>query len=237
MFDVERHADVCLVRICNGPVNAISFEGWAKFVDLIARLEKDDAGVLVITGLPGKHFCAGNDFREFRTLGKAAARRGSGTVMEVTRALRESRMVSIAALHGGALGSGLMLASACDIRLGARDAFIGLPEVNVNAFGGYRIVREVLGLGEARLMALTGEPMPIERAHALGFAQRLHDTPDELLSESLVLAQMIADKTRGVLGARVKDCLNREDAATLWDGFEVEMELGAEVMAAAAERT
>lgn len=236
MFDVERHGDVCLVRISNGPVNAIGFDGWATFVDLIGELDKSDAGTLVVTGLPGKHFCAGNDFREFRALGKAAARRGSGTVMAMTRALRESRLVSIAALHGGALGSGLMLASACDIRLGARDAFIGLPEVNVGAFGGYRIVREVLGLGEARLMALTGEPMPIERAHALGFAQRLYDTPEELLREALALAQMIADKTRGVLRTRVKHCLNEEDAATLWDGFEVEMELGAEVMAAASDQ-
>ena len=237
VFEVETHADVCLVRICNEPVNAIGFAGWADFVDLIQRLDQGDAGCLVITGLPGRHFCAGNDFKEFRTLDKTGARRGSGIVKEVTRVLRESRKVSIAALHGSALGSGLMLASACDIRVASRDASIGLPEVNVNAFGGYRMVRDVLGIGEARLLTLTGEPMPIARGHALGFVQRLYDSHDELLSGALALGQTIAEKTRGILRDRVKDCLNRTDAASLWDGFEVEMELGADVMAAASGKT
>ena len=79
MFRVEREGAVAIVRIDSPPVNALSFARWRSLPPLIRELE-DDAGVaaLVFTGLPHKHFCGGNDFKEFAAL-DAQGGAGSGS--------------------------------------------------------------------------------------------------------------------------------------------------------------
>lgn len=79
----------------------------------------------------------------------------------------------------------LMLACGCDIRIATADARLALPEVKVGAFGGYRIVREVLAQVKARLLTYTGRPLTGARAHHIGLVQELADTPGRQLCHSL----------------------------------------------------
>ncbi|KUL94527.1 crotonase [Bosea sp. WAO] len=230
MFDVERDGEIAVIRFNNPPVNAVSFANWGTLPGIIAQLESEAIAAMVFTGLPHKHFCGGNDFREFAALTPEATLAGTGAVCDGMRAVRESSIPAIAAIHGAAMGSGFMLSCACDIRLATPDARLGLPEVKVGAFGGYRIVREVLSQGEARLLTYTGQPLSGERAHQIGLVQKLADTPAQVLDAAIALAQDMAGLIKGRLRAEIKDCLNREDEESLWTAYQFERDLAARVM-------
>ncbi len=230
-FVAEINDGVCNLRIATGSVNAVTFHQWEGFIRLFKALPQYDVGVVVVSGLPGNHFCAGNDFREFSKLNLAEAEAGAELIKEVTETVRQSSVVSIAALHGGVMGSGLMMSCACDIRLGSITGRIGLPEVNVGAYGGYRILTERLPDSEARLLTLSGVPMPMIRAYNLGFVQELLDCNDALDQRANELARLIARKTTGALRHEVKNCMNDSIALPLAAGFEREIQLGAHIMA------
>lgn len=230
MFDVERDGEIAVIRFNNPPVNAVSFAHWGTLPGIIAKLESEAVAAMVFTGLPHKHFCGGNDFREFAALTPEQTLAGTGAVCDGMRAVRESSIPAIAAIHGAAMGSGFMLSCACDIRLATPDARLALPEVKVGAFGGYRIVREVLSQGEARLLTYTGQPLSGERAHQIGLVQKLADTPVQVLDAAIALAQEMAGLLKGRLRAEVKGCLNREDEESLWTAYQFERDLAACVM-------
>jgi len=234
MFDIQRDGEIAIIRLDNPPVNAVSFEHWSAVPDKIASLEREGIATVVFTGLPHKHFCGGNDFREFADLTPERTLTATGAVRNAMEAVRESSLIAIAALHGAAMGSGFMLSCACDIRISTADARLGLPEVKVGAFGGYRIVREVLSQGEARLMTYTGRPLSGERAYQIGLVQELQATPKEVLSRSIELAKEMAELLKGVLRAEIKECLNREDEQSLWSAYELERKLAARTMGRAA---
>lgn len=231
MFEVERRGGVAVIRLNNPPVNAVSFERWRLLPPLVAEIDRDESiGAIVFTGLPGRHFCGGNDFREFASLSPEETLAGTGAVRDAMRAVRECGRPAIAALHGAAMGSGFMLSCACDIRIATPDARLALPEVKVGAFGGYRIVREMLGQGEARLLAYSGRPLSGERAYTLGLVQDLALTAEEVLARAVALATEISGLLKGRLRAGIKATLNQEDARPLWEAYDLERQLAAETM-------
>lgn len=234
-FDVGIDGAVACLRLTHGPVNSLRFADWVDFRRLISELESDEAvRSIVITGHPGRHFCAGNDTNEFTSLSARAVDDGTAAVLAGVRALYESRLVSVAAIHGAALGSGLLLAAACDIRVSTPDSKLGLPEILAGAFGGYRLAREIFPKGEARLTALTGEPVDGTRAHQLGIVQRLYASPAEAVTASVALATSISDKLTKDLAVQAKYLLNRIETSNMWDGHDLERLLEVRIMASEA---
>ena len=223
---------ICYLRIHSAPVNALRFADWAALTSFYAGLHDRNVAIAVITGLPGRHFCAGNDFTEFSGMSEDDALTGSRIVRDVTYALRKSPVITIAAMHGAAMGGGLIAASACDIRLGTRSGKIGLPEVKVGAFGGYRIVQDVLPAAEARLMAFSGDPMANSRAYELGFYQSLFDTDDALWDGAVSLAKMLDDRMTGPLTHAAKTCVYEASQLDFEAGFDREIATGARVLSA-----
>lgn len=234
MFAVERIGKVALIRLVNPPVNSVKFDQWRALPGIIAELEKEDIATVVFTGLPQRHFCAGNDFKEFSSLTPDQTLSGTAAVRDGLRAVRESKLIAVAALHGAVMGSGFMLACACDIRISTPDARLGLPEVKVGAIGGYRIAREVLGQAEARAMVLTGDPISGDRAHQLGLVYKIGSDPDDVLRQSMEMATSISDLMTGRLGTEIKACFNAQDLAPLWPAYDLERQLAARIMGQAA---
>lgn len=231
MFRVEREGAVAVVRIDSPPVNALSFERWRSLPPLIRELEAD-AGVaaLVFTGLPHKHFCGGNDFKEFASLNAQGTSAGTAAVREGMRAVHQSVLPAIAAMHGAAMGSGFMLASACDMRLATPDARMALPEVKVGAFGGYSLISQLMSPGQARWMTYTGRPIDGTRAYQLGIVQELADTPEAVLAAAIALATEIGTLTKDRLDRRIKPVLNQLDRTALWDAYDIERLLAIDTM-------
>lgn len=236
MFNIEKDGAIAVIRLNNPPVNAISFARWRDLPAQICELEADSAiAALVFTGQPGKHFCGGNDFNEFAELTPQATSSGTAAVREGMRAVHTSPLPAIAAIHGAAMGSGFMLACACDMRIATADARLGLPEVKVGAFGGYTMARQLMPPGQARWLTYTGRPISGARAYQLGTVQELVEDAGALLPAAMALAREIAGLVSGKLKGRIKPVLNQLDRTALWDAYDIERLLAVDTMGSLPE--
>jgi enoyl-CoA hydratase len=187
----ERRARVLLITI-NRPdqrnaVNGAVAHGIAAALD---ELDADSGlSVGVLTGA-GKGFCAGMDLKGFQSGDRPHVEgRGFAGIVE-----RSSVKPLVAAIEGFAVAGGLEVALACDLIVAARGARLGIPEVKrslVAAGGALLRLSRVLPRTLALELAFTGEPMLAERAHALGFVNRLSE-PGQAVADALELADAIA---------------------------------------------
>jgi enoyl-CoA hydratase len=168
-------------------VNKQVAEGMAAALD---RLDADpELAVGIVTGA-GKGFSAGMDLKAFAS-GEfpVAGDRGFAGIV-----VKGARKPLIAAVEGFALAGGLEIALACDIIVAGRDARLGIPEVGVGLFAGagalWRLPRRV-GVGQANVMALTGQPVLAEEGQRIGLVDRLAE-PGEALATAKELAEVIA---------------------------------------------
>jgi enoyl-CoA hydratase/carnithine racemase len=137
---------------------------------LLDLIEREGLRVVVVRG-SGPSLCAGADLSEWADPGAWQASHMSSLGAAALRRLAEFPCITIARIHGAALGGGLELALACDLRIAAEDAQIGLPEVrlgNLPGWGGMARLVERVGPSAARHLLLTGSPVSGEQAFRLG---------------------------------------------------------------------
>lgn len=148
-----------------------------------------DVRSVVLTGR-GRLFCAGNDLRELadRAPDDLAPISDFNALMARIEGLR---MPVIAAVNGGALGGGLDLALACDIRLAAEGATFTASGVNVGLMASTGRLPRLIGVGPAKAMLLTGLPVDAATALRTGLVTAVYPA-DRLLDEALALATQIA---------------------------------------------
>lgn len=168
----------------------------------LARLTAmDDVRAVVVAGR-GRSFCAGADIAEMPTLAPAEAEALSGRWQRIMDGFAALPQVTIAAVQGHALGGGLMLAIAQDLRVAAASARFGLPEVTLGFNPGYGIARllDIAGGAHARDLMLTARVVDAAEAHRMGLVTRL--VPDGALdAAALELAHEVARSPRGGLAA------------------------------------
>ena len=187
----ERRERILVITI-NRPEqrNAVNAAVAHGIADALDELDADPGLALgVLTGA-GKGFSAGMDLKAFAA-GDVPHVDGRGFAGITQRA---SRKPLIAAIEGFAVAGGLEVALACDLIVAARGARLGIPEVKrslVAAGGGLLRLPKMLPRNVAVELALTGEPIDTERAHALGLVNRLAE-PGGALETALELAQEIA---------------------------------------------
>ncbi|MCC6849197.1 MAG: enoyl-CoA hydratase/isomerase family protein [Deltaproteobacteria bacterium] len=178
--------------------NALTFAMRRAFAELLAAVAADDGlACAVVAGAP-PDFCAGMDVRRFG--GDTANRRE--IVESSTRmfdALASFPKPLVAAVEGYALGGGLALLLACDVRIAGRGAQLGMPEVKFGAAGGFAGLRAAVGDGMARMLALTGRTIGAEEAFRLGLLAELVDDGATLARAEAVAAELAALPRRGLL--------------------------------------
>jgi 3-hydroxyacyl-CoA dehydrogenase len=155
--------DVHILRIANAPVNTLRTEVRAGLLAGLQAAAKAGARAIVLTGA-GRGFSAGAEMTEF---GKPRQAPGLNEVFE---AIEASKAPVVAAIHGHALGGGLELALACQARVAAPAAQIGLPEVKrgfVPGAGGTQRLPRLIGLEALRLI-VSGDPVSGTEAAKLG---------------------------------------------------------------------
>src|SRR5207253_5273926 len=136
----------------------------------LARVrEMADVRVLIVAGR-GRGFCAGNDLNEMAGLSPVDAEALANRQALLMDAFARLPQVTIAAVHGFALGGGCMLAAAQDLRVAAADARFGLPEVSLGFNPAYGIARlcELVGGAHARDLMLTGRTIDAAEAYRMG---------------------------------------------------------------------
>ncbi|MEX2268176.1 MAG: enoyl-CoA hydratase-related protein [Acidimicrobiia bacterium] len=226
----RRDDGVAIVRLDRPPVNALSRDLLNELAE-VARSLADDAAVrsVVVTG-EGKAFAAGADIGEFgdqdvaREIG-ARFRTAFDTVAAIPRPV-------IAAIHGVALGGGLELALACDLRVVAHTARLGQPETLLGIIPGagatQRLVR-LVGPARAKDLIWTGRQIRADEALAMGLVDRVVPA-DDLLEAALELAATLAAGPT-VAFALAKRVIDAGLDGPLERGLDLEFEAFIEVFA------
>jgi enoyl-CoA hydratase/carnithine racemase len=172
----EIRGHTAFITIDNPPANTWTPESLRDLEALLARLEGNrDVRAAVITGAGGKFFSAGADLERFRG-DKASAREFIGRFGAAFGALMESRLVTLAAINGYAMGGGLECAIACDIRIAEEHAQMALPEPAVGLLpggGGTQNLPWLVGEGWAKRMILTNERVDAATALRIGLVQEV----------------------------------------------------------------
>jgi enoyl-CoA hydratase len=149
-------------------LNAMNYQGSLD-MNRAAELIRDDPDVrVVLVSGAGRAFCTGIDLKELQA-GKTPHQYYENWDRAL-RILEQTEKVLICAMRGYALGGGLQLALACDIRIGSEDCQFGLPAIKegiIPGLGTFRLPRYI-GLGRAKWMVLSGENIDGRRAYEIG---------------------------------------------------------------------
>ena len=182
--------------------NALSRAMADALEDALARLTRAEEVAAVVVAGRGKSFCAGADISEMPTLSPAEAEALAGRWQRIVDGFATLPQVTIAAVQGHALGGGLMLAIAQDLRLAEASARFGLPEVTLGFNPGYGIARllDIAGGAHARDLMLTARIVDAAEAFRMGLVTRV--VPDGTLAAAAgELAREVARSPRGGLAA------------------------------------
>lgn len=182
--------------------------------------------VLVLRGAGDRAFCAGADIKEFVEVPSPPDYRQQRVHDSWIAAFDQARKPIVASIHGICLGGGLEVALACDIRIAAEDALIGLPETGLGIMtgvGGSQRLPRVVGLGVALDMMLTGERISAARAREIGLVTRVVPRA-ELHAATAKLAAHLAARPPMAM-AFAKEAVRSALDLPLRDGMRLEVDL------------
>ena len=224
---VARDGGIVTVTLDRPPVNSLTFAMCDRIRKVFHDISHDESVRVVLLKTAGeKAFIAGNDVKEFVDLDFEAATDGLARVRITFNAIYDCPVPVIALVDGGALGSGLCIATLCDVRLASESAVFALPEIDVGVLGGSKHAMRVATQGTTRLMLYTGRRIPAERAFQLGMIDEVHPH-EELESAGYALAEEIASKSPAAIRL-AKQGLNRIEDIPLKPAYEYECTLTAE---------
>ncbi len=165
------------------PVNALGSRLLADLDRRVAELETDPkVRAVVLTG-EGQYFSAGADVKEMATIDLASAPEVARRGLAVYARLAALRAPVIAAINGLALGGGLELALACDLRLAGESAKLGAPEVTLGlipAYGGTQRLPRLVGVAKAKELIFTGAMISAAEALRIGLVNKTVPAGQEL---------------------------------------------------------
>ncbi|MFC5421360.1 3-hydroxyacyl-CoA dehydrogenase NAD-binding domain-containing protein [Bosea eneae] len=186
---LTRHGDVAVASLDNPPVNALSAALRADLLQALAQAMADADVVALVIAAKGRAFIAGADISEF---GKPPA---PPILPDLLAAIENAPKPVVAAIEGVALGGGLEVALACHGRVASQAAKLGLPEIKLGLIpgaGGTQRLPRLIGAAAAFPMMLSGEPIPAQKALALGLVDKLVES--DAVGAAIALAQELAGK-------------------------------------------
>ena len=195
LVKLETRGDgVAIAWLAHGQMNSLSPQ-VAGDLGKVWRAAKE-AGVraLVIASSNPFLFSAGADIKAFTTLDAASGAQLLEQTHSLFREMGSDSTATIAAVNGLAFGGGCELAMACDVRIAARAALFGQPEIKLGiipGFGGTQRLPRLAGFGKALEMNAIGDPILADEAFELGLVNRVVDD-HELLDTALAWARKLA---------------------------------------------
>ncbi|MGJ8562900.1 MAG: enoyl-CoA hydratase-related protein [Alphaproteobacteria bacterium] len=187
--------------------NAMNAAFWDELPEIIRDIDDNSKARAIVISSTGPVFSAGIDLTMLSNVDgdgdKNTPTYGAKFLTTVKRlqasfnVIEECRIPVIAAIQGGCVGGGVDLTTACDIRLGTKDSYITIYEINVGMTADVGTFPRILNLmpeGIVRELAYTGRKMGAEELIQHGFYNRTYDTQEALVSGALDLAEEIASK-------------------------------------------
>lgn len=223
-FTVENNIGIITITRPDA-LNALSNE---VFIELANAFELADANIdvyaLVITGA-GRAFVAGADLKEVHNIRDGFTGRETALIgQDVMNTLAALPIPTVAAINGFALGGGLELALACDLRVASEGARMGLPETTLGlipGYGGTQRLPRLIGAGRALDLILTGRHIKADEALQMGLVNRVSE---DALATAKELAALCINNGPIALGL-AKEAVVRGLDVTLPQGLEIEADL------------
>ena len=215
-------------------LNALNRKVLRELKEALAQVRANRAVRAVVFSGEGAAFVAGADIKEMQALAAkpAAIRAFTEFGQGVLRDLETLPQPVIAAINGFALGGGLELALACDIRIASTEARLGFPEVGLGilpGLGGTQRTTRLAGRGVAAELVFTGDLIGAEEAARVGLVNRVV-APAQLMETARGLADRIASRAPLAV-AKAKAAVLASQQLPLDKGLGFEVERACEVMA------
>lgn len=211
--------------ILNRPdkLNAINLKMLEELEEETKKLEENnEVKIIVFTG-NGKAFSAGADISQFKELNSISAWNFAKKGRKVMDYIESVNKPTIAMINGYALGGGLELALACDFRIAAEEAFLGLPEINLGIYPGFggtqRLVRTI-GKAKAMEIIMTGDKISAKDAERIGLVNKIVPL-SSLKDETIKFASKLMEKSPIALAILKSVILYGNDSPIL-DGLNME---------------
>jgi enoyl-CoA hydratase / 3-hydroxyacyl-CoA dehydrogenase len=211
VIKLETRADgVAIAWLANGQMNSISPQVAGDLAKVWSKAKESGVRALVIASSNPFLYSAGADIKAFTTMDAAAGEQLIHETHALFKELGEGSIATIAAVNGLAFGGGCELAMACDVRIAARSALFGQPEIKLGiipGFGGTQRLPRLVGVNKALEMNLVGDPVLAEEAFEFGLANRVvedHELLDTALAWATKLAQqapLALEQIKSISGA------------------------------------
>ena len=172
---LDTRGDVAIVWLDNPPANSLAPAVIEALEKAWGEIEGSVKAMIVASPNPAL-FCAGADIKAFTQMDEAAGRDLLDRGHALFRSWERSRVMTIAAVNGLALGGGCEIAMACDVRLAGYSASFGQPEIGLGiipGFGGTQRLPRLVGPAKALELNTVGEPISAEEAYEYGLVNRL----------------------------------------------------------------
>ena len=236
---------------------------WDELPLVISALEQDDSVRVIVISSTGPHFTAGIDTAVFasnetpnedpREVEHQKRRHGARFYDNVLRmqrtfnCLEECRVPVLAAIQGGAIGGGVDLITACDMRYMSKDGFLTIFEINIGMtadVGTFPRITKLIPEGIARELAYTGRRMSAEEEKDIGLVNAVFDTHEELLAGVMEIAREITKKApiaiygskRLITYSRDHSTADSLDYISIWNASMLNSAEVREAMSAAGEK-
>jgi enoyl-CoA hydratase/3-hydroxyacyl-CoA dehydrogenase len=189
-----RGEGVAIAWLAHGQMNSVSPQVVVDLEKVWRQVGEAGVRALVIASSNPFLYSAGADIKSFTTMDESSGAELIDRAHALFKELGSGRVVTIAAVNGLAFGGGCELAMACDVRIAARTALFGQPEIKLGiipGFGGTQRLPRLVGVSKALEMNMIGDPILAEEAFELGLANRVVDD-HELLDTALAWARKLA---------------------------------------------
>lgn len=228
VVNLEVKGNVGVITLDNPPVHQFDFDAMDDTLKSIDEAVRDyRVKVIVFTATGTKIFCGGADlkmiagyFRNYPGAGREIPYHGKA----VFDALAYCVKPVIAAVNGHALGGGLELAMACDLRVAAPGIRFGATEIKFGSMpggGGTQRLPRLIGYGRAMEMLLTGKQIDAVEAKEIGLVNVLADTKEGVLDKAMELANQIASFSSDSL-YHLKKCASFGAMSGMEEGMAME---------------
>jgi enoyl-CoA hydratase/carnithine racemase len=215
------------ITLDHPPANSYDLAFMTEFASAVDEATGDGTRVVIVQSASPKFFSAGADIKRFVEGDVEANMEMIHVSQAAFRKMAAAPQVFIAFIAGHALGGGLEIALACDIRLGAAGLYkLGLPEVTLGLLpgnGGTQRLTRLIGPSRSLELLLTGRTYSVKDAREMGLVADVYDT-DEAGDKVLEYAARLAAGPALAIAA-IKRCVHLGGEKSLDDGLAIEAEL------------
>jgi enoyl-CoA hydratase/3-hydroxyacyl-CoA dehydrogenase len=228
---LESRGEIAIAWLANGQMNSISPQVVEDLQRVWNKVRNSGVRALIIASSNPFLYSAGADIKAFTTIEASSGAELVQSAHALFKEIGEHSIATIAAVNGLAFGGGCELAMGCDVRIAARSAMFGQPEIKLGiipGFGGTQRLPRLVGVNKALEMNLVGDPILAEEAFEFGLVNRVVED-HELLDTALAWAHKLA----GQAPLAMEQIKRVSAAGDLDEGIEAEKKAFATVFTSA----